>query len=98
MEYYLRYTIASSIIFFFTALANFLSGVFTKGTTGALVVQSIGNASKLCTPLVLSFIRYKDPLIEKVMKRLVFFWRRKQKDDSDYKESVLEEFMFHEVS
>lgn len=66
-KYYLRYIIASSIIWSIEAICYTIVGLncetFHKGYL--LIFLTIGNASKLCTPFVLSILRYHDPTIKK---------------------------------
>jgi len=79
--YYLRYIICASFIFLAIAVTNFFYVGLSSGTEDSndsrwSWIQSVGNAAKLCTPLVLSLIRYNDPFIKKIMKRVIFFWRK----------------------
>lgn len=72
LEYYLRYIFASSFFFMLIGFTQFVYvGLYDEGYSDAWL-QSFGNASKLCIPLVLSFVRYKDPLIQGVMRRVIF--------------------------
>jgi len=69
--YYSRYIIASIIIYSSIAVTNFLTIKFNLAW-----VNSLYNIAKLCSPLVLSFIRYNDPLIKRIMIQTIFFWRK----------------------
>jgi len=69
--YYSRYIIASIIIYSSIAVTNFLTVQFNLAW-----VNSLYNIVKLCGPIVLSFIRYNDPLIKKIMIRTIFFWKK----------------------
>lgn len=79
--YYNRYIKFASFIFLTIAGLNFwtmkIGGHAEESFLKAGVVFAF-NAAKLCSPLVLSFIRYKDPLITKYMKKTIFFWKKEE--------------------
>jgi len=86
--YYNRYIKFASFIFLAIAGLNFWTlknGALEEDWTHKVeesfskaAVTFAFNFSKLCSPLVLSFIRYKDPLITKYMKKTIFFWKKEE--------------------
>ena len=79
LMYYLRYIVASTIIYMFISATNFLSPVLNVDHPTSVftpIVNSLYNASKLASPLILSFIRFRDPLIRKLIMKTLAFYKR----------------------
>lgn len=80
-KYYYRYIFASCIIWTTEAvcfsIAGFNCSYFHKGWL--LIFITIGNTAKLCTPMVLSILRYNDPTIKKSIEKVFRkFWPKKR--------------------
>jgi len=76
--YYLRYIIASTLLYSIIALFNIIYTFL--GTTPELRkkhqwMSSLFNFAKVCSPIILSFIRFNDPMIKKAMIKTFFFWK-----------------------
>ena len=84
-QYYMKYIIASTIIYTTFAITYILS--LYDGEKSDILLLSIGNTAKLCSPLVLSLVRYKDPLITKIMKQ-VFTCSKQRKKISVFNKST----------
>ena len=73
LNYYYKYVKACSIIWSVLAFCNIVAvaNCFTNdgGVAGLNIFLTLGNCSKLFTPLVLSFLRYQDPFIKKRVNR-----------------------------
>ena len=89
--YYLRYNIACTIIYFFIAFTNVLVTILNnpdKGERKFAWINSLFNMAKLSSPLVLSIIRFGDPMIRKYWLKTFFFWRKSE--ESEIKEPFIE--------
>lgn len=66
LKYYLSYVIATSIIWGILSFAYLFSGIncFHWRNPGLNFFLTIGNCAKLATAVVLSIIRYQDPIIK----------------------------------
>ena len=77
LNYYYKYIKACSIIWSVLAFCNIIAvaNCFSSdgGVAGLNIFLTVGNISKLFTPLVLSFLRYEDPFIKSKVHR---FFRR----------------------
>ncbi|KRX00482.1 hypothetical protein PPERSA_03215 [Pseudocohnilembus persalinus] len=89
LSYYNRYLVAQIIIWSILAISNFIVGFnCTSWQIPILnIFVTIGNTAKLCTSIVLSIMRYKDPIIMKQIRpKLVKFFPClfKPQQDNDY--------------
>ncbi|CAD8195769.1 unnamed protein product [Paramecium octaurelia] len=95
-QYYYRYIKGSCIIWTSQAisftLAGFNCSYFHKGIL--LIFITIGNSAKLCTPVVLSILRYNEPTIKDQVKRL---WRRVWRRDNVQSELLHDETNFYDT-
>lgn len=75
LNYYYKYVKACCIIWSILAFCNIaaVANCYSSdgGVAGLNIFLTLGNISKLFTPLVLSFIRYQDPFLNKKVKRFV---------------------------
>jgi len=71
LNYYLRYNIMCSLIYFLIASTHILVNTVVipqklkTGRSDYIWINSLYNIAKLCSPLVLSIIRFNDPQIKK---------------------------------
>jgi len=115
LNYYLKYNIVCTIIYFAIALCNFLVTFLTYKNIDKDIpkyewINSVFNVTKLCSPLVLSFIRFNDPTIKTYWLRTIFFWRKistapnqeplieGEADKHEHAQSVNKDFVFNELS
>ncbi|KRX00481.1 hypothetical protein PPERSA_03214 [Pseudocohnilembus persalinus] len=73
LNYYYTYVIAQSIIWTVLAFSNLVVGLNCTGwqVPKLNIFITIGNTSKLCTSIVLSIIRYKDPVIRSQIRPIL---------------------------
>jgi len=75
LNYYLKYNIMCTLVYFFIATTNILVTSFVlpqtieTGHSEYEWITSLYNVAKLCSPLILSFVRFSDPKIKKVWLR-----------------------------
>lgn len=82
LKYYLFYVIATSVIWGILSGSYLIAGIncFNLYDPGLNVFLTVGNCAKLATAVVLSIIRYKDPIIKNNLK-LQFKWLSGQKSE-----------------
>jgi len=76
--YYLRYITASVVIYSIIALFNIIYmfvGTSPETRRKHSWMSALFNIAKVCSPIVLSFIRFNDPMIKKAMIKTLYFWR-----------------------
>lgn len=75
------YITFTSIIWSILAISNFIVGMNCTNwhLAGLNIFITIGNLSKLSTPLFLAKIRYNDPIIKKSLKIFISTLRNKKK-------------------
>ncbi|CAD8202343.1 unnamed protein product [Paramecium octaurelia] len=106
-KYYYRYIKGSCIIWTCEAIsftiAGFNCSYFHEGFL--LIFITIGNSAKLCTPIVLSILRYNDPTIKDQVKRLWRkVWRRDNvqseflDDDANFYDTIHQNLKFDQVN
>ncbi|CAD8107781.1 unnamed protein product [Paramecium primaurelia] len=106
-KYYYRYIKGSCIIWTCEAIsftiAGFNCSYFHKGFL--LIFITLGNSAKLCTPVVLSILRYNEPTIKDQVKRLWRkFWRRDNvqsellHDDANFYDTIHQNLKFDQVN
>lgn len=98
LNYYYLYVKACCFIWFFLALCNLIASVdFKINKKSTLTVfLTIGNCCKLCTPLILTWIRFKDPFLKKKFEK--YYFRKKSVNHSTLGEELLEVERFDNLS
>ncbi|CAD8111637.1 unnamed protein product [Paramecium sonneborni] len=108
-KYYYRYIKGSCIIWTIQAIsftiAGFNCSYFHQGFLLAFI--TIGNSAKLCTPVVLSILRYNDPTIKQQIKRLFRKLSRRNydnvqtellQDDTNFYDTIHQNLKFDQVN
>lgn len=90
LNYYYLYVKACCFIWFLLALCNLIATVdFKINSKSTLTVfLTIGNCCKLCTPLILTWIRFKDPFLKKKFEK--YYFRKKSEKHISLEEELLE--------
>ena len=73
--YYLKYIMASTIVYAFICFLNILSPIMNNNLPGSIfteVTNSLYNISRLGSPLILSIVRFRDPFIQRILKKAIF--------------------------
>jgi len=88
--YYQRYILAAIVITATILFANLINTVLNQLQTNnpenlqfglwSSLASSFYNISKLCEPLVLLAIRYRDPLIRRKIAKAISTWKKKQSE------------------
>ena len=84
--HYLVYVIISIVVYSIIASANLIQAIVLKNPSdenevkGKLWANYLYNISKLCSPLVLSIVRFNDPFLRKAMRRTLCCWHKRRTD------------------
>ena len=90
IDHYRGYLITTTILWFSLAISVAYAELIETPGKFTEVFVVMNNISKTLQAVVLTRYRYKDPLIRRAMRKLIFFWTTQDVRDSPYRNPIAE--------